>query len=106
MRAGDRLNSCGCRRGASAGFPEGGGPPGPSGARMEGDEGPMRPRHGLAGSKWRNREIEEESARIAAAGRAGHGRAGRESRSARRAIQAHRRILVRLPGSKAIRRAT
>ena len=47
--AGGRLNSCGRRRGAPSGFPEGGDPLGPSGARMEGGEGPMRSRDGLAG---------------------------------------------------------
>ena len=68
--AGGRLNSRGFRRGAPVGFPEGGDPLGPSGARMEGGEGPMRSRHGSAGSGRRSREIEGESAR-AAAGRAG-----------------------------------
>ena len=65
--------------------------------RMEGGEDPMRSRDGLAGSGRRNREIEGESARTAAAGQAG---------SRGRPVQAYRRSLVRLPGSKAIRRAT
>ena len=81
----NRFPRCNCRRFRDAGSDRHGSQRirslSASWVRMQGGEGPMRSRDGLAGSERRSREIEGESARTAA-GRAGHGRAGLESRPA------------------------